>query len=166
VKALVVYYSNSGTTRRVAESIAEAIGGDLEEIVERRQRSPLLDENGKPVAGAGMAVAAMPALLGLGSSIERGRTNPSDYDVVVVGTPVWVGRVVPAVRSYLKRNRKHFASVALFCTCGRAEKLKAIQQMRALARMEPIATMAVTSDDVRNGNYLGSVARFVEGLAQ
>ena len=165
MKALVVYYSNSGTTRTVAKKIAETLGADVEEIVERKRRAPLLDEQGKPVGGMGMAKAAMPAVLGLGSSIEPGKADPSAYDTIIVGTPVWAGSLVPAVRSYLKRNRKHIKSVGLFCTCGQVEKLRAISQMTGLVKQEPVATMAVSAEDVRSGKSDEAVKGFVGKFA-
>ena len=60
MKALVVYYSNSGTTRTAAKKISELLHADLEEILERKHRAPLLDEQGKPLGGLGMMRAAMP----------------------------------------------------------------------------------------------------------
>jgi len=166
VKALVVYYSNSGTTRTVATRIAETLGADMEEIVERKHRASLLDAQGKPAGGLGMARAAMSAALGFGSSIEKGKSNPADYDLVVVGTPVWVGSLVPAVRSYLKHNRKGIKSVAMFCTCGQVEKLKAFKQMAGLVGQEPRATMAVSADDVKAGAFDEAVRDFAAGLAR
>jgi len=164
VKTLVVYYSNSGNTRTVAQKVAGVLGADLEEIVERKHRAPLLDEQGKAVGGMGMPKAALSALLGVGSGIESAKNDPADYDLVVVGTPVWVGSLVPPVRSYLRRNRKRIKSVALFCTCGQTEKLKAISQMTGLARQEPKATMAVLADDVRAGSLDEAVKVFTSAL--
>ena len=165
MKTLVVYYSNSGNTRTVAQKVADILGADIEEIVERKQRAPLLDEQGKAVGGMGMPKAAMPALLGMGSAIETAKNDPVDYDLVIVGTPVWVGSVVPPVRSYLRHNRKRIKSVALFCTCGQTEKLKAISQMTGLVRQEPKATMAVVADDVRAGSFDEAVKAFTSALS-
>ena len=37
-RILVVYYSRSGTTRKIAEALFSALNCDLEEIVESRSR--------------------------------------------------------------------------------------------------------------------------------
>jgi flavodoxin len=161
MKALVVYYSNSGTTRSVAEQIARAIDGDLEEIVERRPRPRLLDEDGKPAGGFAMARSALSAVLGVGSAIQRGQANCATYDVVIAGTPVWVGSLVPPVRSYLKQSRKSLKTVAFFCTCGQNEKLKAIPQMTRAAKKEPVATLTVTSEEVKKDECEPAVRNFV-----
>jgi flavodoxin len=38
-RILVVYYSRSGTTRKIAEALSEALACDLEEIVEDKSRA-------------------------------------------------------------------------------------------------------------------------------
>ena len=161
VKCLVVYYSNSGSTKIVAESIARELSADVEEVVERKPRPRLLNEEGKAVGGSAMARAAMASFLGIGSAIGKGSANLSDYDMVLIGTPVWVGSVVPAVRSYIKRHRKQFKSVAFFCTAGTPDKLRAFSQMEKLAKLEPVATLAVDSNDVKANAFGEAVHSFV-----
>ena len=162
MKCLVVYFSNSGRTRSVAESLARELSADIEEILERKPRPPLLDEEGKPTGGSSMPHAAGPAMLGIGSAINQSSANPSDYDVVVIGTPVWVGSLVPAVRSYIKRHRKQLKTVAFFCTAGNAEKLRVFSQMEKLVKHEPVATLAVQSDDVKANTCGEALRSFVE----
>ena len=38
MKTLTIYYSRSGNTKKLAESISKAVGGDLEEITEPHGR--------------------------------------------------------------------------------------------------------------------------------
>ncbi|MBN1855655.1 MAG: flavodoxin [Dehalococcoidia bacterium] len=162
MKYLVVYFSNSGRTRCVAEAIAHELSADVDEILERKPRFPLLDEEGKPAGGFAMPRAALAGFLGAGSAIKQCSVEPSDYDVVLIGTPVWVGSVVPAVRSYIKQHRKPLKTAAFFCTAGEPEKQRAFTQMGKLARCEPVATLAVHSDDVKANEYGGAVHSFVE----
>ena len=44
------------------------------------------------------------------------KKSPKDYDLIVVGTPMWNKRITPAVRTYLKENSFSEKKVALFCT--------------------------------------------------
>jgi len=164
VKALVVYYSNSGTTRTAAKKISELLHADLEEILERKHRAPLLDEQGKPLSGLGMMRAAMPAVFGIGCAIEAGKADLAAYDIVVLGTPVWAGAMVPAVRTYIKRNRKNLKSVALFCTCGQTDRVRALSQMAKLAGLEPVATLSVPAADVKSGECDETVKSFTSRI--
>ena len=162
VKCLVAYFSNSGRTRSVAEMIARELSADIEEILERKPRPPLLDEEGKPTGGSSMPRAAGPAMLGFGSAIRQSSANPSDYDLVLIGTPVWVNSLVPAVRSYIKRHRKQLKAVAFFCTAEDAEKVRVFSQMEKLTKCEPVATLAVPADDVKADAYGEAVRSFAE----
>jgi flavodoxin len=42
MKTLVVYYSRTGTTRKVAEAIAGILRCDIEEVVDTKKRSGIL----------------------------------------------------------------------------------------------------------------------------
>jgi flavodoxin len=84
-RKLVAYFSASGTTAKVAESLAEAIGADIYEIepevpyttadlnwMDKQARSTI--EMNNP--------ASRPAISGK-------RDNMADYDTVFIGFPVW-----------------------------------------------------------------------------
>jgi len=43
LKTLVVYYSRSGTTRKIAEALSEALNANIEEIVEANGRAGFFD---------------------------------------------------------------------------------------------------------------------------
>jgi len=165
VKTLVVWYSNSGTTALVAERIARELGADLEAIAEVKVRPRLvIDGQPSPEGGRAMPAASFAAMLGLGSAICDCRMDPSQYDLVVIGTPVWVRALTPAVRSYLKRHRKSLPRVAFFCTGGEPEKARVFGQMRRLARKDPVATLVVKSEDARSDACSGAVEQFVAQL--
>ena len=109
MKPLVVYYSRTGRTRSVAEMIAAAVSGELEEIVEVGvERKGIM---GYLRAGRG-------GIRKEKSEIEPPKKRAADYDLVVVGTPVWGWNLVPAVRRYLSAVDLKGKPVALFCTLG------------------------------------------------
>jgi menaquinone-dependent protoporphyrinogen IX oxidase len=166
LKTLVVYFSNSGNTKAVAEALAARLDADIEDIREKHPR-PLLQvpKEGQKPEGSAVMKAAMGAFLGLPAGIEDARHDPSAYDLVVVGGPVWAGCAVPAVRSYLKKHRKAFRRLALFCTGESPEKGKALRQMTGAAGREPAATMTVPADDIRASDFSASLSEFVAKLA-
>lgn len=167
MKALVVSYSNSGATRVVAERIAAYLGAEVDEIREKKPRPRLLIDGQKPEA-AGMALprAAMAAVLGLNSPLEEPGKDPGDYDLVVVGSPVWANSLTPAARSYLRRHKKSLKRVAFFCTCGDPTKARIFAQMRTTCGKEPLATVAVKQEDARTDACSGAIAAFAERLKQ
>lgn len=107
-KTLVIYFSLTGSTRLIGKAIAKELGADIEEIVPLRHY---------PLRGAWLYVyGGLQASLGLTPPLERGLVDPRDYDVVVVGTPVWAGRMVPPIRTFLSSGALQGKKVAYFST--------------------------------------------------
>ena len=110
-RGLVVYYSRSGNTRHAAYAFLEIPGLnlDVEEIVDQTDRRGAM----------GAFTGGIQGLLGLGTSINSPKHHPKNYDLVIIGTPVWMRRVTPAVRTYLDVYGKHIKRAILFCTYKR-----------------------------------------------
>lgn len=91
MKALVVYYSRTGTTKSAAKKIAQELGADMEEIIDKKnRRGPI-----------GFLTAGYDATRAKKTKIAETSKNPNEYDLIVIGTPVWNSRPTPAIRTYL-----------------------------------------------------------------
>ena len=126
MKTLVVFYSRSGTTKRVAQEVAKALNADIDEVIDKKSRKGIL----------GFLRAGYDATRGKTTEIEFEK-DPSGYDLVVIGTPVWNGRVTPAIRTYLLRNREKIKNAAFFSTCA-GRPGKCLEQMEELWGKKPI----------------------------
>ena len=121
MKSLVVYYTRTGNSRFVAETIAAEIGADVEEVVDMKKRSGTL----------AYLTAGTDARRGKETEIAPVKKSPADYDLIIVGTPVWAARPAPAIITYLKKNDLSGKKVAVFFTQG-GKKPSAIDQTKAL----------------------------------
>lgn len=153
---LVVCFSRSGYTRRVAEQLARVAGADCDVIREPAPRN----------GWRGYWRSAHEALRGAAVDIEPGSLNPRDYSLVVIGTPVWAGNVSSPVRAYISRHRGEFARLALFCTQGGSGAAKVLQRMADLCGQEPIATAFFSDADIDSGKYLVRADAFAAELAR
>jgi flavodoxin len=106
MKCLVVYYTRTGKTKFVAEAIASQLGADLEEIVDQKKRDGKI---GWIMAGKDAARKSL-------TEIEATKKAPIDYDLIVIGTPIWAWSPTPAVRTYIKQHSLSGKKVALFYT--------------------------------------------------
>ena len=107
-KTLIVYYSYSGTTKRVAEKLRDITGGTLYEIT--------LTE---PYTGSSNDVSdrvfkerddkKMPQLAGELPDI-------TEYDRVLIGTPVWNDSMANPIFSFLEKTDFGGKPAALFWT--------------------------------------------------
>ncbi len=134
-KILVVYFSRSGTTRRVAQSLAAALGAGLEEVTEAHGRAGL----------TGYLRSIWEANRQRAANILPTKENPASFDLVVVGTPVWAWSVSSPVRAYLTANKAHLPDVAFFCTMGGRGDISAFAQMRDIVGKSPLAAYSVTA---------------------
>lgn len=154
-KTLVVFFSRSGHTRRVAHSLAQHLNADLEEL-------SCVQSRGGPV---GYAQSAIEALLTLAPAIERTHHDGSGHELVVIGTPIWFWSLSSPIRTWLlQANLKH-ARVAFFCTMGGSGASRVFDTMAALARHQPVATLAMTEQeaDAHHSNKLEAFVHALQG---
>ncbi len=110
MKKLVVFYSLEGNTKIVAESIAEAVQGDLLEIKPVKE----IGKSGKFRIFWGVKQVMFkekPKLRPINKNIE-------DYDVIYLGSPVWAGTYTPPINTLLSKNAIKGKKVALFSCYG------------------------------------------------
>jgi flavodoxin len=108
LKVLVLYYSSAGHTRTIAEQVARATQADLEE----------LRAVGEP-AGTGAwhyFWALRHLLLSQKPLLAPVRHDASTYDLIILGSPVWLGTFSPVLRSYVRTAPLAHKHVALFCS--------------------------------------------------
>lgn len=113
-RKLVAYFSASGVTAKVAETLSEAIGADLYEIdpevpytkadldwMDKQSRSTI--EMNDP--------ASRPAIKGM-------RDNMDDYDTVFVGFPVWWYVAPTIINTFLESYDLTGKTIIPFATSG------------------------------------------------
>ena len=108
MKALVVYYSRTGNTKSVAEEIAAELGADVDEVVDLKKREGRM----------GYLSASIDATSNRETNISETKKNPADYDLIVIGTPVWFYSPSSAIRTYIAKHDVSGKNVALFFTCN------------------------------------------------
>ena len=151
---LVAFYSRTGTTKLVAEAIAQELGADLEEIVDLKDRRGML----------GFLSGGKDASLKKLTPIGPVKNQPNAYRVVAIGTPVWANNMSPAVRAYLTQCKDLLPAVAFFLTTGQSGIDKTFLQMEELCGKTPVATLALKQGDIRKGDHVNRVKSFADQL--
>jgi flavodoxin len=64
----------------------------------------------------GWVVAGKDSMQEKEAEIAPTKLSPADYDLIVLGTPIWAWRPTPAIRTYIKQNDLSGKKVALFFT--------------------------------------------------
>jgi flavodoxin len=156
MKSLVVYYSRTGKTKKVSESISKELGSDLEEIVSKRGR------NGP----FGFLYSGYEAYRKMLTEIGETKNDPSTYDLVIIGTPIWSTRMSSPVRTYITKNKERFPKVAYFVTYGGTGLEKAMAELAELCGKKPVGTLAINTMNVAQDKYLQSVKEFVAAISK
>lgn len=105
-KVLVAYFSYSGTTKSVAETLSGQIGADLFEIAPKEDYSSLYLQS-----NAEIRKGEKPEL---SSTVE----NMEEYDVVFIGYPVWFHATPAPINSFLESYDLTGKLIIPFCTSG------------------------------------------------
>ena len=65
-------------------------------------------------------------------------TPIDDYELVIVGSPVWAGKIAPAIRTFLVENIFSKKRVAFFVCMGGDKPEKTFENLRKTIELESI----------------------------
>lgn len=153
-RVLVVFYSDTGNTRRAAERIATAMAADQESLVAPDLGGGLI----------GFIKRVWLALKGRPARLDPVRHDPDDYDLVVVAGPIWASRVSAPIRTYLQQFAPALPAAAFLTTMTADEPAAAFAEMGRILGHGPIATTAISEADRQNGHDEAKLRDFIRTL--
>lgn len=111
-KILIVYYSLTGNTDQAAGIMKNITNADIIELQPdfdyfKVQSRKEMEDLGKQQVTEGFKPA-----------LKNPKIDVANYDLIIVGSPVWWNSVTPAVMSFLSQYDLSEKKVAPFCTCG------------------------------------------------
>ena len=108
-KMLILYYSQNGNTKAVAEELQAKLGADIEAIV------PVIPYDGDFQAtierGRVELEGELPQIQPIAADLKK-------YDIIFLGYPVWFGTYAPPVGKLLQEYDFAGKKVVPFCTFG------------------------------------------------
>jgi len=156
MKKLVVYYSLDGNTKEAAEKIASELAADIMRLV------PVKDIPKKGLmkflhGGAG-------ATKQKGTELQPYSRDVSQYDAIILGTPVWAGKPCVAVNQFLMDLSTPEKVVAAFVFAGgNSDKCQALLQKKLPSIRYTVGLADRNSKKLAPGNE-GKLADFIEKL--
>lgn len=151
-KAIVVYFSKTGNTQAVAETVARLTGADIFRL-ETAEPYPEEYRATTELAKKQLETAARPAL-------KATPQNLADYDTVYLGHPVWWHTIPTPVMTFLDGAELAGKTVIPFCTHGGGG---ADDSAAAIKRLAPEATV-LGDKEFRGGASEGEIAAWLDGL--
>ena len=159
MKKAVVFYSLSGNTQAAAKEIAEGIGADL---IELKLVKPFPTEKSKQLALGGMQ-----AMFGMKPAIQELSKNIKEYDVLILGTPIWAGTIAAPVHSFLNKYQVLDKFVAVFTFSGGGDNKRCIAKLsKRLPRLKVEVALANRDSDlaIHNADKIYHFIKEVERL--
>jgi flavodoxin len=123
-ETLILYYSLTGNTRAGCEVLQAELGADIIEIKDLRKR------DGK----WGFFKTAIGSLVGKHTRIEPEQPDLTRYQNIILGSPIWTGKLSMAIRTIIDRNRFDGKKVIIYTTTNALEKEKYKEKSRNLVR--------------------------------
>ena len=123
-KTLILYYSLTGNTKACCEALKQALGADTIEIKDR------VDRSGK----WGFFKTAIGSLLGMHTDIEPENPDLSTYPNIILGSPIWTGKLSMAIRTLIDTNNFDGKKVVIFTTTNAFEKEAYKEKSKDLVR--------------------------------
>ena len=156
-KSLVVYYSQTGATKKLAELFQKAKNADVFEIAMVTPYPSTYDSTIAAV-GAQRESKQWPALVNAKADIAK-------YDTVYLGYPIMFGSFAPPVYTFLDSNDLSGKVVVPFCTYGSGGRKASAAELKTL---EPNANVTlaygISNKRITADNGAEVAAKEVEGF--
>ena len=157
-RILVTYYSRTGNTAQLAEEIASTLrnrgaGCELERLRERD-----INRSG----WIGYLRSGFDAIFQRSTELEPLVRDPAQYDLVIVGTPVWNASISTPARAFLLHERHRLRRVAFFATHGGSGEKRVFSRMREITRQAPVATLVVRERDLPRHKHVTALQGFID----
>lgn len=105
MKTIVVYYSRSGSNKFLAEKTAKTLDCDIEEIIPRVNIFFLL-------------------LFNVNFGNKPLKHNIKEYDRVILIGPIWMGKFISPLKSFVSRYKKSITQLYFITCCGSSDEKK------------------------------------------
>ena len=158
MRTAVIFYSMSGNTAAAAKKVAENLHADLIEI---RPEKAFPDKGFRKFfwGGKSAVMAETPKLMPY-------PFDPEQYDLLVIGFPVWAGNVAPPVRTFAVENRESVRNkkIAAFACQGGSGAEKAFKKLLDCLGQDAFAATMILNDPTPQAEKDQVIASFLTKL--
>jgi len=155
MRQLILYYSRTGSNEKLCQELQQKLGCDIEQIIDSVSRKGLLN----------FIKSGFAALTKKTTTIEPIKSNFAYYDLVILGTPFWVGSLPPASRTFLEQYKDKLKRLALISVSGTGtanKNTKAELEAVSGKRFEPY--LSISEKQFKQKAYLSELDDFIRVL--
>lgn len=148
---LVVCYSYTGVTRRLAQLLCSQHGWPLGEIHDKNRRD-------------GWLRCVLDSLLRRSPRIVYEGPPPGDFRTVVLMSPIWAYQLAGPMRSFVRSHRDALRHVAVISTMGSAGASNAVREIARKVHRPPILSAAFTTREIEDGSGIARLRELGDQL--
>ena len=119
-KPIIIYYSRTGKTRNVVNTLKEQLACEIAEIKSTEDREGFF----------GVITCVLDSLLDRDDIIEPFNKDLKGYNPIIVASPIWIGKLSSPARTFIKQAELKDKEVDIFLTYNgklTEEKEKALE---------------------------------------
>jgi len=155
MKRFVAYYSRTKKNKELAKYISEKLNIPSDEIIDTSNRKGYW----------GFFKSGFATMIRSGSKIKKSKIDPIDQDHVIVCSPIWVGMLPPATRSYLKNNKDRLRDIIFVSISGMGKENKLLKNdIKNVYGKYPKAMLLLTEPEFEKGVWKEKVDEFLKQL--
>ena len=158
MKTLIVYYSFTGSSAYIAETLKSLLDADIERLI---------PDSEPPKSGP------MKFMIGGKSALARDSVglaplshDVADYEQIILAMPIWAGTFPPAIWEFLRRHNLSGKKVSAVISSAGGKTEKAFRHLAEnMAGVELVETLSLTSplkDTTKTKNELEKFAEKVK----
>ena len=142
MKTAVVFFSLEGNTKFVAEKMAQHLGADFIQLMPV-QEYPTGNVSKYFWGGKSAVFKEHPKL-------EPYRFHAEQYDLVIIGSPIWASTYAPPLRTFLRENDLQNKKIAIFACCSGGTADKYFAQVKEETKVSEVMATAKFIDPLKN----------------
>ena len=153
LKVLTVYFTRTGNTERVVKKVHESVGGDVELIKEPVSRKGILGW----IRSGGQNSRREAA------EITPPQYDPTDYDLVILASPIWAGAVSSPMRGYMMENRDKLSKTAVFLSNDSGDVENALSEIHEILLNQPLVEGSLQRSKIKT-EFESTVSAFIDKI--
>ena len=121
MKSIIIYYSRTGRTKLIAQTLAKEKNMKIVEIKDKTNRSGAI----------GFIKGTLDSMINNSTTIEPVTIDLDKYDTVYIGTPVWASKITPAIKQILDNINLENKNVITFVTLNKNGAKEALNSLNS-----------------------------------
>nr|HET7857899.1 flavodoxin [Caldimonas sp.] len=150
-QVLIVVYSYTGTSRRVAQRLAAERGWPIGEVIDAKPRT-------------GALRCVFDSLLRRRPAIRYAGPDPAAFDAVILVSPIWVEGLSAPMRTFVVEHATKLREFAVVSVMGSKGAANAVAEISRLIGRPPLLHAAFKRRELDDEGVLARIAVFARAV--